>query len=338
MLKNFFFSISMLLAILMIAYFDLIQYGLGQAKGQWKVIRNAVPIEDILVDPSYEDSLKQKIKLIKKVRKFAVEAIGLTNSDNYTALYDQKGEVILWNLSACEAYRFTPKEWSFPLLGSFPYKGFFDLEKAKTEKLKLDKKNYDTRIRPVGGWSTLGWFSDPILSNMLNRSDGGLAELIIHELTHATLFVKDDIIFNENFASFIGERGAIQFLRATYGIASPELQHYLMQLKDEKRFVEYMLYSCTLLEKLYLSIQSLPMLEKEKEKHMLIDEIISSMDTLAFHNDRYYRIFSKSRPNNAYFMSYQRYHSVEDSLNHILVRDYKNDLSSFISGMKEYHE
>ena len=43
---------------------------------------------------------------------------------------------------------------------------------------------YDTKIDEVNAWSTLGWFKDPILSSMLNRSAGSLAELIIHELSH----------------------------------------------------------------------------------------------------------------------------------------------------------
>ncbi len=43
---------------------------------------------------------------------------------------------------------------------------------------------------------------------MLNRSEGDLANLIIHEMSHATIFVKDSVDFNENLATFIGDRGA----------------------------------------------------------------------------------------------------------------------------------
>src|SRR5690606_16736486 len=133
---------------------------------------------------------------------YAISEIGLEESKNYTSYYDQKGQVILWNLSACESYEFTPKLWSFPFLGSFPYKGYFDLDKAMEEYQLLKELGYDARIRPVNGWSTLGWTKDPILSNMTERSTGAIVELIIHELTHSTLFVKDNIEFNENLASF----------------------------------------------------------------------------------------------------------------------------------------
>ena len=83
------------------------------------------------------------------------------------------------------------------MVGAVPYKGFFNREKA-VKKEALEKDNYDVSIRNPGGWSTLGWFTDPILSNMLRRGDGDLASLIIHEMVHATLYVKDSAEFNEN--------------------------------------------------------------------------------------------------------------------------------------------
>ena len=84
---------------------------------------------------------------------------------------------------------------------------------ADKEMELLKEAGYDVGMRTVGGWSTLGWFKDPILSNMLNRSYGDLANLIIHELVHATIFVKDSVEFNENLASFIGDQGAKLFLK-----------------------------------------------------------------------------------------------------------------------------
>ena len=89
--------------------------------------------------------------------------------------------------------------------------------KAESLKAELESEGYEVRIRPVGAWSTLGFFNDPILSNMLERSPGALAELIIHEMTHATLYVKDGVDFNENLATFVGEQGALEFLEAQYG-------------------------------------------------------------------------------------------------------------------------
>ncbi|MEM6831665.1 MAG: aminopeptidase, partial [Bacteroidota bacterium] len=84
MFKNFFFFIFLILISLVVSHLDLINYGLGQAKGQLNIVQKAVPIEELLIDLSFEDSLKQKIRIINKVRQYAIDSIGLQNSTNYT--------------------------------------------------------------------------------------------------------------------------------------------------------------------------------------------------------------------------------------------------------------
>lgn len=327
------------LILLTIFFFNTIRYALGQAKGQLNVIWNAQPVEEVINSQTIADSLKQKILLIQDVRKYAVESLGLNNSENYTTFYDQKGQTLLWNLSASKPYQLEPKTWSFPFLGSFPYKGFFDFDKAKAEYDQLLLDEYDARIRTVGGWSTLGWFKDPILSNMLERSDGSLAELIIHELTHSTLFVKDNIEFNENLASFIGERGAVLFLKHHFGNDSEELTEYNESEEDAKTFTNHMLSVTKKLDSLYTNFpEGTSDSAKHFSKHLLIDQITSSLDTIQFNDSRYNQVFYQGRPNNAYFLSYLRYHSAEDSLQNLLENNFKDDLTIFIQEMKKHHE
>lgn len=339
MKRKVLFASGAALLLLMLIFFETIQYGMNQARGQLRVVWNAQPIEEVMQNLAIPDSLKRKINLIQEVRKFAFDSIGLVHSDNYTTFYNQKGETLLWNLSASKPFQLEPKTWSFPFLGSFPYKGYFDLDKAKEEYDNLSLEGYDARIRTVGGWSTLGWFKDPILSNMLERSEGSLAELIIHELTHSTLFVKDHIEFNENLASFIGERGAVLFLGHHFGNASKELSEYIDSEEDSKRFTKHMLLVTSKLDSLYSSFsKSTNDSIKKVAKHLLIDQITSSLDTIAFHNPQYNKIFENGRPNNAYFLSYLRYHSSEDSLSSIFINEHKSDLNSFIKAMKMYHD
>ena len=303
------------------------------------IISNTQDVSDVLASDNVPDSIKHQIRNIEEARLFAFDSLGLKQSDNYTTFYDQKGQVSLWNLSASEPFALEPKLWSFPILGSFPYKGFFDLEKAKTEAKELKDEGYDVRIRPVGGWSTLGWTKDPILSNMLRRTEGSLVELIIHELTHSTLFVKDDIEFNENLASFIGEKGAVAFLNNKYGKGSSAYYDYIISEEDSETFRDHMLLAAGKLDSLYQSMIEISSDSiKSKKKEQMINEIIISIDTLHFHNERYYQIFQNTLPNNAYFMSYLRYYSSNDSLESLLSNSYDNDLRSFIEGMVEYHK
>ncbi|MFT6865791.1 MAG: putative aminopeptidase [Cyclobacteriaceae bacterium] len=336
MFKKIWVGTITILLMLIIWQWSFILYGINQAKGQIEVIRNAKPIDTFLEDPSFPDSLKQKLTLAKEVRIFAMNDLKLNQSDNYTTMYDQKGKTILWNLSACEPYELKAYTWYYPFLGSMPYKGFFDLEKAKLEKEKLEQLGYDARIRPVGGWSTLGILNDPILSDMLNRSDGALAEVIIHELTHATIFVKNEIEFNENLASFIGEQGAVIYLKQKHGEDHLILQEYYEESLDGKRLTAHVLKGAQILDSLYSHMAEQPDAIKKTLKEKTINEIVESIDTVSFFNQRYYGLFEKTKPNNAYFMSFMRYHSQEDTLTSIY-NQYDSDLMLMIENLKELY-
>lgn len=311
---------------------DLLVYGFQQGKGQFYVLRNARPIDDFIADDTFPDSLKQKIKLIQEAKSFGAD-LGLKETANYQTIFDQKGKSILWNVSGCKPFEFEPYYWSFPFTGKVPYKGFFDIEKAKKEARELKKKGYDVRVRSVSAWSTLGWFKDPILSNMLFRSEGELAETIFHELTHTTLFFPDSVDFNENLASFYGKKATEVFLEKKYGSNSEELKKYLAQEADKLLFRTHMLKGRDTLNSLYNSFtDDLDTMIMREEKENLIHAIIQNMDSIDFENKDYSNIFIDYTPNNAYFMSFSRYYDKMAFFDSIYVsqgEDLKNFLAYF---------
>jgi predicted aminopeptidase len=220
-----------------------------------------------------------------------------------------------------------PIQWKFPVVGSVPYKGFFDRDKALAERKRLEEQGLDVSVRNPGGWSTLGWFNDPILSNMLKRSDGDLAELIIHEMVHATIFVKDSVDFNENLASFIGDTAAYYFLDYKYGKASDEYQSYVQGIEDYRHYYNHILRGTQALDSLYQSLQPQESLELKKEKKKrMIERIMITSDTLRLHQPRTWNKDGRI-PNNTYFMSYRLYHSRKD--------DFKSQLQQF-GHLKKY--
>ena len=317
-------------------FHELIGYGFMQAKGQLEVVFNAVPIDEVLSNPNTSQKIKDKINLMQEIRHFAIDSIGLNNSNNYCTYYEQNDKDILWNLSACDPFKFKPKEWDFPILGTFSYKGFFDLEAAKAEQSLLDSLSYDTRIRPVSAWSTLGWFDDPILSNMLKRNKGSLAELIIHELTHSTIFVKDSLTYNENLASFIGEQGAIKFLISKYGIESNEYLNYINSESDYAKYTHHMLEGFRQLNALYKSFQNENRALKLQKKKILIQKIVDNIDTVSFNNKKRFKgIFEKKLPNNASFQSYERYTSKLEEFERIMDKNFNGDIVKYVSFLKE---
>jgi predicted aminopeptidase len=337
-LKRTLYALILTLFVLILINLRLIQYGIGQAQGQFSILWNAKSIEETLADPEFPDSLKQNLLLVEEIKRFAIDSLGLATTKNYSTVYDQKGKDILWVVSACEPYEFRPMMWSFPIIGSFSYKGFFDLEKAKQLARELKDDSLDIHVRSVSGWSTLGWFKDPILSNMLTDSPGELANTIIHELTHGTLFIPDSMTFNENLATFIGNQGAKDFLAYKYGKQSNEFSGYVSTRNDSKIFTSYIVGQVRELDSLYNSMLTAPDSVRRLRKEDFIDELILGLRNIDFHNQEWYEnIYSNYRPNNAYFISFLNYRERQDEFDSLYLYEYQNNLADFINSWKQLY-
>jgi len=326
------------LTFTIIAYWDLVSYAVQQGYGQLSIVWKARPVEEYLSDPDFPDSLKLRLRLIDEVRKYAIDSLGLKDTQNYRTLYDQQGKEVMWVVLACEPFRMKPKEWKFPIVGSVPYKGFFNKDRAVALKEELEKEKWDVIIRNPGGWSTLGWFTDPILTKMLNRSEGDLANLIIHEMSHSTIFVKDSIDFNENLATFIGDRGAEKYLIDRYGEQSREYKTYMKEDEDYLKFVEHMLRGAQLLDTLYSTMgENDPVAQKLSLKEATIRKVISSLDTLSLSLTSKPSQRFRELPNNAYFMNYRQYQSKQNLFLDEWNDKFNSDLKSFILYMSKQY-
>lgn len=338
-IKRFLLVLIAIFSALCIYYWEEITYGVSQGTGQLKIIWNSRPIEEVMADRSFPDTLKAKIRLIQEIRQFTIDSLGLEPSENYTTLYDQKGKPILWVVTASAPFELKAKEWSFPFLGSFSYKGFFEYEKAQKAESELKEKGWDTDIDEVSAWSTLGWFKDPVLSSMLKRSTGSLANLIIHEITHGTLYIKDNIKFNENLANFVGDKGARRFLAARYGKESREYREYIEGRKFVKEYRERVLRHGKSLDSLYKAISDLEEKEKINRKRVIMNEIKSDLLLFIENSGRKTDKMAEelSDLNNAYFLDYRRYNEEQDQFEEELENRFNGDLKSYISHLKNLY-
>ena len=300
---------------------------------------NSTDVSDVLADPSVPDSVKYKLKLIQEIKQFTVDSLGFEPSDNYTSYFDQKGKPSLWVVTGAKPFALEPKEWYFPILGKVPYKGFFVHSKAEDEERKLERENWDTNLRVASGWSTLGWFSDPVLSNMLYDGVGELANTIIHELTHGNLFVKDSVEFNENLASFFGDQGARRFLNYKFGKNSPESLLYDRSQSDRRHFTSHILRGADKLNEMYTSSEeTLADNLRYSSKRQLIDNIKSSVDTLSLNRKQQYLAYvDKSKVNNAFFMSYLRYRADFTFFERELKVTFNEDLKGYFDHFKQLY-
>lgn len=183
----------------------------GQTEIWWKRTSTA----SVLEDTKTPAPVIEKIRLIQDVKLFAERTLLLTPGKNYSKYVDLDRPAISWLVIAAEKWRLEPKKWGFPFVGEFPYKGFFSLERAKDFAQELKTQGYDVHIGTVGAFSYLGWMTDPIFSTFIGMEEADLVELILHESVHATVFIKNNVDFNEQLATFYARKGKLLYF-ATY--------------------------------------------------------------------------------------------------------------------------
>ena len=334
-LKILLFKYLLGISALMVAgNYDLVDYGVRMGQGQLSILIKSKKIDKYLNDPAYPDSLKQKILLIQEIKKFTVDELGFQPSPNYNKLYDQKGKPMMYVVTGCEKYALKPMVWKFPIIGKVTYKGFFSEEEAKDESARIEKLGYESRIRIVNAWSTLGWFKDPIMSSMLYEPVGDIAEVIIHELSHGTIFIKNDVDLSENLANFIGDKGAHLFLTKKYGENSPEYKEYVESASDYEKYSMHFIRSAKILDSLYISPEFIQAdtLHKDQLKQQHIQEIIAAVDTISFYHPVYFKGRFKDRsPNNALFIVFRQYNSMQDVFEQEFRKEGEGDLKKYVA-------
>jgi predicted aminopeptidase len=322
------FIIGLSAIILLLAGCGLLSgcYTITQGAAMLGYLNRAVPLEQL----DNEDF----IQLVTEIRTFAMNELGLAESKNYTSFVELDRNYLAAVVCASAKDSFRTYEWNYPIVGKMPYKGFFNAEGARKERVKLEKKDLDVWIRGVDAFSTLGWFKDPLYSYMVNYSPARLADLIIHELVHATVFIKGRVDFNEELAEFIGSEGAKLFIAARYGEDSDEYRKMVTAAEDSQNYVKFIQELIAELDALYS--RKISREEKLAEKERIIaaskEQFNAEYDDL-FSGDNY-REFSELPVNNAYLDIFRLYHTEDNFYKELYERSGQN-LPSFIAAAKK---
>ena len=232
--------------------------------GQTEIWMRQKPIDDLLAEPDLDPQLKNRLELVKAIRQFSITELGLPDNESYLKYADLQRRFVVWTIYATPRYSLTPQTWCYLVVGCLRYKGFFNEKTAMNEVVKLRKQGLDVYMGGVTAYSTLGWFSDPVLNTMFNWSDIELTKVIFHELAHQLLYIKNDTVFNESFAETVAIIGIRKWLE--------QQNNEELRIKFEKHRAIQQLFNKLVfkykgkLQKLYQSDLTETVMEKEKSE------------------------------------------------------------------------
>jgi predicted aminopeptidase len=193
-------------------------------QGHLRLLSAARPVGDWLADPATPDALKARLELTQRIRDYAVASLKLPDNDSYRRYADLQRNAAVWNVAAAPELSLTLRTWCFPVVGCVAYRGYYDREQAEAYAEQLRALGFDAGVYAVPAYSTLGkipgsYFADPLLNTFVQSTEGELARLIFHELSHQVAFAPDDTVFNESFASAVERLGTARWL-AEHGSAA----------------------------------------------------------------------------------------------------------------------
>jgi len=271
-------------------------YYADQGRGQLRLRLDQVPINEAIrneTDPKVKELLSQ----VSAIKSFGQNSLGLADTENFQGYYATKQPGITFVVTAAPKTELTPYTWWFPIIGSVPYKGFFDPQDAQQLKQELEAQGLDVYIFAAPAYSSLGWFLDPVTTPMLASGTWGLADTILHEMAHNTIYVEGQGDFNEQLASFVGVRGAEAFVTQKAGWSADKLQRFHQRRARYKQAQALIHQTLPTFEALYQN-QTLSKDEQLAQRDVLFKELAQGLKELTGKDWRL---------NNARLLQFRRY-------------------------------
>ena len=291
---------------------------------QAKILNSRKPIDKILKKEKLDEKTREQLEFSIKVQNYALKK-GLECKGNFKSYVQLDRPYVTYLLIASKKDELKAKTWWFPIVGSFPYKGYFSKNKAEASALKLQKKDYDTYVRGVSAYSSLGWFKEPILSSMLNGSKYDLADTMFHECFHSTVFYKNEVDKNERLAVFFAHKIMIEFLK------TQDLEELIPTLNDSWK--DQILFSEFLNEQIKVAIEKYEKKQHQEEilkgvQDSYLNDLKPKLKHLSF-DDVFLKDF-----NNAKLVAFKTYFHDFESLENQLKQEFDGDIFKFLKHLK----
>ena len=212
-----------------------LSYYLQSIGGQFEIWQREAPIGQLLEDPALAPPLKAQLERVLRIRDYASRELGLPDNRSYRAYADLARPFVVWNVFAAPEFSTEPERWCFPVAGCVNYRGYFSEDAARVQARRLAAEGRDVYVGGVPAYSTLGWFADPVLNTFIHYPEPELARLIFHELAHQVVYVRDDTVFNESFATVVEQAGMARWLQHHGSAADHERFAQLQRFRADFR-------------------------------------------------------------------------------------------------------
>lgn len=313
-----------------------------QAVGQLQLLRIRRHVSDVLSDPATRPEVHDRLELAMAARQFGIDELGLRGGAEFTRYVDTGGPVA-YNLTAADRTALRVTRWRFPLVGTVPYLGFFKRADALTAARQLEQSGLDIYLRPVEGYSTLGYFVSPIYAAMLEPNSPGpsgdvrTVEVVLHEMAHSTAYITSASELNESYATLVGIEGASRFFRERGNQSESELVRELARAGEQ----QHLAFSAWLEPALKQAKEFYAHAAREgwsrekilQERTRLFDSIQQSYRQ-AFPEGKRYRLLASGKLNNAVLLSFGVYHQ-SSNIQQTLLDSVGRDLRSYINLYKQ---
>jgi predicted aminopeptidase len=325
MKKRFRFFLLLALIPLLSACSSLSYY--SQAiSGHISLLMKREDIRELMKDPKLSARLRERLALSQQVIGFARDELDLPDNGSYRDFVRVDGPYVVWNVIAAARFSLQAKQWCYPVAGCASYRGYYHKQAAEAYADQLRKEGMDVAVAGASAYSTLGWFSDPLLSTMLYRDEGRFAEVIFHELAHQRFYLPGNTQLNESFAEVVATEGVKRWFTAR-----EEASKYEVFLKDreyENGFDEVLMKTRSRLQALYASgIPKQAMARRKAEIFRQLQTDYSEYKKAHHGDDRYDRWMSQGL-NNAHLALVATYHDLEPMLRRML-KESGGDMPAF---------
>jgi len=321
--------VSSSLLLLSLTACESVKFYSQAAQGHSQIMLQRQPIQHVINAPETTITTRNKLATVQAARDFAINHLKLPNNGSYTQYVDIKRPYVVWNVVATKAHSTKPIQHCFPIAGCVSYRGYFSQQAAHAYANQLKAQGYDTIISGAAAYSTLGWFSDPVLNTMLRRSDLALAGLIFHELAHQQVYQAGDTAFNESFATAVEQAGIDAW--AKHQQHSPDaLQQYRQAKKINANVVALILKHRQQLEQSYQALLPTDLVGLEnakKEGIAALQQEYKAMSLAGKGSKGYDRWFAQPL-NNASLVLFGDYHGWLGAFENLLAQS-QGDWSRF---------